>query len=404
MRPALFASVALFAAASLARSNCDAQTVSTSDFSQGGFAVLGWKVKGDWDVFDSPKEVANNPGSVARFAANKPDGSLTKSFAEIKNPPRLSVSLNYGWGWGAADQAADAIAFRLLDPRGDGYQFEVHRAKARWAVQWAKVARSNPRSPKTWASEEIDASRTSVRDGGGLSRLTITRESDGAWSITGDGWNKGAGSTVRFSDASTTSFSQLVLLGTRNFDEQLFNKIVLAVAGREVSAVTAIPVTRFLNSIGVNSTFPDRGQPLPRTIELIKYAGFRWVRGGIEGLSENGPTTVETYLELHRQTGARFSWGLVSGGTDLKKLLETARRLAASDALLAFEGNNEPNNWGVTYQGASGGGRAYHRGSRLPGSSMISTPRSRVIPCSRRIPSGPSAKEAPRPIMSDCSS
>ena len=26
-------------------------------------------------------------------------------------------------------------------------------------------------------------------------------------------------------------------------------------------------------------------------------------------------------------------------------------RLAAADALLAFEGNNEPNNWGVTYQG-----------------------------------------------------
>ena len=60
---------------------------------------------------------------------------------------------------------------------------------------------------------------------------------------------------------------------------------------------------------------------------------------------------MQTYLDLHRQTGVRFSWGLVSGGTDLKKLIETARHLAAADALLAFEGNNEPNNWGVTYQG-----------------------------------------------------
>ncbi|HZY83189.1 MAG TPA: hypothetical protein VFE78_00045, partial [Gemmataceae bacterium] len=46
------------------------------------------------------------------------------------------------------------------------------------------------------------------------------------------------------------------------------------------------------------------------------------------------------------------------GGTDLKKLTETARELAKAGALLAFEGNNEPNNWGVTYQGQKGGGRA----------------------------------------------
>ena len=32
--------------------------------------------------------------------------------------------------------------------------------------------------------------------------------------------------------------------------------------------------------------------------------------------------------------------------------------MAAADALLAFEGNNEPNNWGVTYNGEQGGGRA----------------------------------------------
>ncbi len=127
---------------------------------------------------------------------------------------------------------------------------------------------------------------------------------------------------------------------------------------RSTDGITAIPVSNFLNSIGINSTFPDRGQPLQKTVEMIKYAGFRWVRGGIEGLTGDGPTTLQTYLELHRQTGVRFSWGLVSGGTDLEKLIQTARRLAAAHALLAFEGNNEPNNWGVTYQGEPGGGRA----------------------------------------------
>ncbi len=131
-------------------------------------------------------------------------------------------------------------------------------------------------------------------------------------------------------------------------------------AGRAAdgAATTAVKTTDFLDSIGVDTTFPDRGQPLDKTVEMVNYAGFRWVRGGIEGLSANGPTTVETYLDLHRRTGVRFSWGLVSGGTDLKKLLATARQLAAADALLAFEGNNEPNNWGVTYRGEQGGGQA----------------------------------------------
>ena len=123
------------------------------------------------------------------------------------------------------------------------------------------------------------------------------------------------------------------------------------------AAANAIPATNFLDSIGICTTFPDRGQPLPKTVEMVKYAGFRWVRGGIEGLTERGPTTVQTYIDLHRETGVRFSWGLVSGGTDLEKLLKTARQFAATDALMAFEGNNEPNNWGVTYSTGREGGR-----------------------------------------------
>ena len=119
----------------------------------------------------------------------------------------------------------------------------------------------------------------------------------------------------------------------------------------------AIATNDFLNSIGVVTTFPDRGQPLARTIEMVRYCGFRWVRAGIEGLSDNGPTTIQTFLDLHRETGVRLSWGLVSGGTDVKKLVETGKVLAEAGALLAFEGNNEPNNWSVTYQGEKGGGR-----------------------------------------------
>lgn len=121
---------------------------------------------------------------------------------------------------------------------------------------------------------------------------------------------------------------------------------------------TAAATNDFLNSIGIVTTGPDRGQPLARTIEMIRYCGFRWVRSGIEGLTDNGPTTIQTLLDLHRETGVRLNWGLVSGGTDVKKLIETGKVLAEAGALLAFEGNNEPNNFGVSYEGEKGGGGA----------------------------------------------
>ncbi len=355
---AIATAAALFMVLGLLQTRSGAETIVNTDFAKGNFGALGWKAKGDWEIIRYPAEGARNPGPVARFAANKPDGSLATTFEEIRNPGTLTLSLDYGWGWGDASQPADGLSFMLLDANGSGYVFEIHRCKANWAVQWANVTRGSAPNDKHWAFEEIDASHASVRDGGGLAHLTITRDHDGAWSMVCKDWNKGEGATLRFSDAATTSFRQIVLLGTKNFDEQVFNKIRLSVEGREPVRTAAVSANDFLNSVGIDTTFPDRGQPLPKTVEMIKYTGFRWVRGGIEGLTEGGPTTLQTYLDLHQQTGVRFSWGLVSGGTDLTKLIETARPLAKADALLAFEGNNEPNNWGVTYQGEKGGGQA----------------------------------------------
>jgi hypothetical protein len=129
-----------------------------------------------------------------------------------------------------------------------------------------------------------------------------------------------------------------------------------AIGSSPFVSLSAQPTRSFLDSIGVVTTFPDRGQPLGRTIEMVRYCGFRWVRAGIEGLSKKGSTTIETMIELHLQTGALLNWGLVSGGSNLNKLIETGLILARNGALLAFEGNNEPNNWGLTYQGVNGGG------------------------------------------------
>ncbi|MCJ8518604.1 hypothetical protein ABID21_001484 [Pseudorhizobium tarimense] len=139
----------------------------------------------------------------------------------------------------------------------------------------------------------------------------------------------------------------------------IIGSIELPVAAGEVHAQ---PTARFLDSIGVVSTFEDRGQPYDRTLEMLRYGGFRWLRGGIEGLSEDGPLTIDSFLRLHRELGVKISWGLGSGISDLDRLLSTGRTLAEAGALLAFEGNNEPNNWPITYKGRKGGGS----GSWLP--------------------------------------
>ncbi|MBP8911349.1 MAG: glycosyl hydrolase [Phycisphaerae bacterium] len=116
------------------------------------------------------------------------------------------------------------------------------------------------------------------------------------------------------------------------------------------SQTVAVGVGEFLASLGACSAISRRGEKLENTIEAAKYLGLRWFRVGYES---NIP--VADLIELHEQTGVRFSYGLMSGGVDIARLLTGARQLAAADALIALEGNNEPNNWGVTYQGEAGG-------------------------------------------------
>lgn len=127
----------LLALLTLAQQTLAAGPMIDSDFSKGSFAKLGWTASGDWDVFEYPRQAGKQPGPVARYPTNKPDGALVKTFDEVKNPAKLVLSLDYGWGWGDADQPADSVGFMLLNKQGNGYVFEVHRCKATWAVQWA---------------------------------------------------------------------------------------------------------------------------------------------------------------------------------------------------------------------------------------------------------------------------
>lgn len=120
-----------------------------------------------------------------------------------------------------------------------------------------------------------------------------------------------------------------------------------------IPEVKAVNTTDFLNSIGVNSAISARGERLEKTIWIINYTGIRWIRSGYEG-----NVSEQDYLELHKRTGIKFSYGLMSGGNDIPRLLNGGRILAKAGALLAFEGPNEPNNWGITYKGIKGGNEA----------------------------------------------
>lgn len=121
-------------------------------------------------------------------------------------------------------------------------------------------------------------------------------------------------------------------------------------SGGRAQPSTAISATDFLNSLGVCSSITGRGETLRGTIDALRYTGLRWIRCGLEDR-----ISVDDMIELHKQTGARIAYGLLSGGTDIGRVLDVARELASAGALLAIEGNNEPNNWGVTYQGEKGG-------------------------------------------------
>lgn len=108
----------------------------------------------------------------------------------------------------------------------------------------------------------------------------------------------------------------------------------------------------FLQSIGVNSAIYRRGESVEKTIECLNYIGARWIR---TDESMNSDEKVAIIKRLHEATGAKISTSLGSGGSDIQDLIQGSRRIAQMGALLAIEGNNEPNNWGITYQGQAGG-------------------------------------------------
>ncbi len=136
----------------------------------------------------------------------------------------------------------------------------------------------------------------------------------------------------------------------------------LACAACADDITPAASVNDFLDSIGATSSVTRRGETLDGTIAALKYTGLRWLRSGYE---EGVP--LDDFIKIHKATGAKFSYGMLSGHSDVDRLLNDAKKLANAGALLALEGSNEPNNFGpIVYNGETGG----QMGTWLPVAKM----------------------------------
>ena len=110
-----------------------------------------------------------------------------------------------------------------------------------------------------------------------------------------------------------------------------------------LTGVVALSSNTFLSSLGVN-THVDQGYNADSYVGPLRYLGIRNIRDGQRNISR--------CIMLHRQTGILVD--LV--GSDVIGLINTARILAETGALLSVEGPNEPNNFPITYKGRQGGG------------------------------------------------
>jgi len=126
------------------------------------------------------------------------------------------------------------------------------------------------------------------------------------------------------------------------------------ITGQTQETSTAASANDFLNSLGANSAIYRRGESVDSTIKLCTYTGIRWIRTDENGL--NGNTYRAEIKKLFDGAGVKVSLSLGSGGSDIADLVKGAKLIAAYGGLLAIEGCNEPNNWGITYQGQAGGG------------------------------------------------
>jgi hypothetical protein len=133
----------------------------------------------------------------------------------------------------------------------------------------------------------------------------------------------------------------------------LANLVISRTSFAKEATATAVKAGDFLNSISV-CTHISQGEDDPvKCAKCLKYIGIRNIRDD----GTDNPKTLQLFLDVHHSSGAKIV--LLPRNGDIPGSLASYETLAAAGALLAVEGPNEPNNFRVTYQGATSSAKTF---------------------------------------------
>lgn len=113
----------------------------------------------------------------------------------------------------------------------------------------------------------------------------------------------------------------------------------------------AVSASDFLNSLGICTHVGQGADDPQQSARALAFAGIRNIR------DDASARHVPDWIAIHQQAGIKVVLTM-SGPSDsiIPRLIDMSKKLAAADALLALEGPNEPNNWGVTFERKKSGG------------------------------------------------
>ncbi len=106
----------------------------------------------------------------------------------------------------------------------------------------------------------------------------------------------------------------------------------------------AVAASTFLDSIGVCTHIAQGIDDPAMSGSALAYAGIREIR------DDGNPDAVAGWITAHQASGVRLS---LLTDQDVASTISMAEQLNTAGALLAVEGANEPNNFPVTYNGAT---------------------------------------------------
>jgi len=120
---------------------------------------------------------------------------------------------------------------------------------------------------------------------------------------------------------------------------------------RAAENVHAISASDFLDSLGMCTHVGQGADDPQKSATALAFAGIRNIR---DDASERH---VKDWIAIHQQAAIKVVLTM-SGPSDstIPRMIEMSKQLAEADALLALEGPNEPNNWGVTFERKKSGG------------------------------------------------